>query len=166
VTNNSAPSYIHRQQEAAVSDALANVFRLYWAPEAAEPGQRSLRHRMLDPTVDFCANPDFLRVHVYRPELAEHGWDADSGRAAWVSWLASVRRAITVERLCGVGAGRPGAVKRPWRFSYVNRFSMALLYGRAGRLTAENGGFRPGQWCSRARSRARSPAMCARPCRR
>jgi hypothetical protein len=23
---------------------------------------------------------------------------------------------------------------------------MALLYGRAGRLTAENGGFRPGQW--------------------
>jgi hypothetical protein len=25
------------------------------------------------------------------------------------------------------------------------RFCMALLYGRAGRLTAENGGFRPGQ---------------------
>ena len=23
---------------------------------------------------------------------------------------------------------------------------MGLLYGRAGRLTAENGGFRPGQW--------------------
>jgi hypothetical protein len=28
-------------------------------------------------------------------------------------------------------------------FTYVNRFSMALLYGRAGRLTAINGGFRP-----------------------
>ena len=27
----------------------------------------------------------------------------------------------------------------------ANRFSMALLDGRAGRLTAENGGFRPGQ---------------------
>ena len=27
---------------------------------------------------------------------------------------------------------------------------MALLYGRAGRLTAKNGGFRPGQWCDRA----------------
>ena len=25
---------------------------------------------------------------------------------------------------------------------------MGLLYGRAGRLTAKNGGFRPGQWLS------------------
>jgi hypothetical protein len=25
--------------------------------------------------------------------------------------------------------------------SYVNQFSMALLYGRAGRLTAKNAGF-------------------------
>ena len=32
-------------------------------------------------------------------------------------------------------------------FSYLNRFSMALLYRRTGRLTAKtNGGFRPGQW--------------------
>jgi hypothetical protein len=30
-------------------------------------------------------------------------------------------------------------------FSTMNRFSMARLYGRAGRLTAKNGGFRPGQ---------------------
>jgi hypothetical protein len=40
----------------------------------------------------------------------------------------------------------PGAVKRPSRssaFSIVNRCCMALLYGRAGRLTAKNGGFRP-----------------------
>ena len=28
---------------------------------------------------------------------------------------------------------------------------MGLLYGRAGRLTAENGGFRPGQWGCAAR---------------
>jgi hypothetical protein len=27
---------------------------------------------------------------------------------------------------------------------------MGLLYGRAGRLTAENGGFRPWQWQGRA----------------
>jgi hypothetical protein len=42
----------------------------------------------------------------------------------------------------------PGAVKRPWRslvFSYENSFYMGLLRGRAGRLTAQNGGFRPGQ---------------------
>jgi hypothetical protein len=31
----------------------------------------------------------------------------------------------------------------PFAFSIGNRFCMALLYGRAGRLTAENGGFRP-----------------------
>ena len=30
-------------------------------------------------------------------------------------------------------------------FPYKNPFCMALLHGRAGRLTAENGGFRPGQ---------------------
>ena len=30
-------------------------------------------------------------------------------------------------------------------FPTVNRFCMALLYGRAGRLTAQNGGFRRGQ---------------------
>ena len=29
-------------------------------------------------------------------------------------------------------------------FSTVNRFSMVVLYGRDGRLTAKNGGFRPG----------------------
>jgi hypothetical protein len=44
----------------------------------------------------------------------------------------------------------PGAVKRPYRplaFPYENPFCMALLYGRAGRLTTL---FRPGQsrWTS------------------
>ena len=42
----------------------------------------------------------------------------------------------------------PGVVKRPQRslaFSIANRFCMALLYGRAGRLTALFGVFRPGQ---------------------
>jgi hypothetical protein len=31
-------------------------------------------------------------------------------------------------------------------FSIDTQFSTALLYGRVGRLTAKNGGFRPGQW--------------------
>ena len=42
----------------------------------------------------------------------------------------------------------PGVVKRPQHslaFSIESRFSMALLNGRAGRLTALFGGFRPGQ---------------------
>ena len=43
----------------------------------------------------------------------------------------------------------------PLAFPTVDLLSMELLYGRAGRLTAKNGGFRPGQ--SRgARPRARS----------
>ena len=33
----------------------------------------------------------------------------------------------------------------PFAFSYGNPFCMVFLYGRAGHLTAENGGFRPGQ---------------------
>ena len=42
-----------------------------------------------------------------------------------------------------------GAFERPQlKFSAVNRFSLALLHGLAGRLTAKNGGFRPGQWAS------------------
>jgi hypothetical protein len=47
-----------------------------------------------------------------------------------------------------------GAGKRLF-FPDVNRFCMALLYGRAGRLTAKNGGFRPGQ--SSGSSPARLP---------
>jgi hypothetical protein len=42
--------------------------------------------------------------------------------------------------------GRLGASMASGAFPTVNRFYMALLHGRAGRLTAENGGFRPGQW--------------------
>ena len=54
---------------------------------------------------------------------------------------------------------RPGAVKRPQRslaFSYENQFCMGLLYGRARRLTALFGVFRPGQWTPRA-ARASPP---------
>jgi hypothetical protein len=50
----------------------------------------------------------------------------------------------------------PGAVKRPSRslaFSCENPFCIGLLYGRAGRLTAKNGGFPAGQWWWSARAR-------------
>jgi hypothetical protein len=65
---------------------------------------------------------------------------------------SEMRRGLAVSKQ---GARPPGAVERPWRslaFSYVNRFSRGLLYGRAGRLTALFGGFRPGQggWRRRA----------------
>ena len=37
----------------------------------------------------------------------------------------------------------------PLAFSIGNQFCVAFLYGRAGRLTAQNGGFRPGQHTQR-----------------
>ena len=40
---------------------------------------------------------------------------------------------------------RPGRLSALAAFSYENPFCMGLLYGRAGRLTAKNGGFRRGQ---------------------
>ena len=39
--------------------------------------------------------------------------------------------------------------RSPLAFPIVNRFSVAVLYRRAGRLTAKNGGFRPGQSAAR-----------------
>jgi hypothetical protein len=57
------------------------------------------------------------------------------------------RSAEPFAALCAARA-RPGRFKRPWRpaaLPYANRFWMGLLYGRAGRLTAQNGGFRRGQ---------------------
>jgi hypothetical protein len=46
--------------------------------------------------------------------------------------------------LCTHGTGPPERLSAI-SISYVNWFCMGLLYGRAGRLTVENGGFRPGQ---------------------
>ena len=42
---------------------------------------------------------------------------------------------------------RPGLYKRPQRLqAFLKRFCMAFLYGRAGLLTAKNGGVGPGQY--------------------
>ena len=43
----------------------------------------------------------------------------------------------------GPPSGPSRGVQSPLAFSTVNILSMARLYGRAGRLTAQNGGFRP-----------------------
>jgi hypothetical protein len=46
----------------------------------------------------------------------------------------------------------PARAFSTFAFSYVNLFCMAFLYGRAGCLTAKNGGFRPGQSLATTRS--------------
>ena len=57
------------------------------------------------------------------------------------------------------GPGPPGAVKRPQQFfPIVNRVCVGPVYGRAGRLTYKNGGFRPG----RADARRKQPRGTAR----
>jgi hypothetical protein len=53
----------------------------------------------------------------------------------------------------------------PLSFSTVNRFCMALVYGRARRLTAQPGVFRPGQ-CPRAPSSRSSSQRARRRCER
>ena len=47
--------------------------------------------------------------------------------------------------LRGLRSGPPRGCKAPLAFPYENTFCMGLLYGRTGRLTTENGDFRPGQ---------------------
>jgi hypothetical protein len=60
--------------------------------------------------------------------------------------------------LVDLGPGPSGAVKPPLAFTIVNRLSMARLYRRGGRLTAQNGGFWPGQSQSPSGKRAGLPA--------
>jgi hypothetical protein len=60
------------------------------------------------------------------------------------------RRRRAPPRTAGTGTWRPrsGPPRDGYAalaFPYENPFCMRLLYGRAGRLTAQNGGFRPGQ---------------------
>ena len=52
--------------------------------------------------------------------------------------------AAAVAPLPRLGPAPPGGGYTPVAFPTVNRFCMALLYGRAGCLTSQNGGFRPG----------------------
>jgi hypothetical protein len=74
------------------------------------------------------------------------------------------RRAVLRVRPQG-GSGPARGGYAPLAFPTVNRVCMALLYARVGRLTVENGGFRPGQSARRTRSgwarTARRPARSA-----
>ena len=73
--------------------------------------------------------------------MAHEHCDVDPEDPDSIKWGASDRLFTTGNYH---GPGPPGAVKR-FAFSIVNWVCMALLYRRAGRLTAQNGGFRPGQ---------------------
>jgi hypothetical protein len=56
-------------------------------------------------------------------------------------WLAGLPAAARAAALADPVA--PRGAWAPFAFSLVNRFCMGIFYGRAGRLPAKNGGFRP-----------------------
>jgi hypothetical protein len=65
-------------------------------------------------------------------------WDEARRRAQVTYRRDKFEAAAMVDR---IRPGPPGAVKRPRRFPQQIGFLWGLLYGRAGRLTAKNGGF-------------------------
>ena len=71
-----------------------------------------------------------------RVELAEH-FITDYGN---FSVRGSVNSNAALNR-----PGPPGGGWAAFAFPIGNRFCVALLYGRAGRVTAQTGGLRPGQ---------------------
>jgi hypothetical protein len=74
------------------------------------------------------------------------------------------RRGQVFGKMLGrAGPGPSRGAQAPLAFSAVNRFCMERLYGCVGRLTAENGGFRPGQPLRRRNSRRRLSG-CRRRC--
>ena len=64
--------------------------------------------------------------------------------------LAGVRDYQTHEPAAGL-SGLARGVSAALAFSIVNRFCVAVLYGRARRLTSQNGSFRPRQWGPRSK---------------
>jgi hypothetical protein len=82
------------------------------------------------------------------------------------SWSLGETSSALVRRHSETGRRyRPGPPGRltPLAFAYVNRFSMVLLYGRTGCLTAKSGGFRPGQSPSAAAGTSTTSKGWARP---
>ena len=58
------------------------------------------------------------------------------------------RRPTTSSRSPAPRSGPARGGEAPLAFPILNRFCLAFLYGRAGRLRAQNGGSRPGQYAT------------------
>ena len=87
--------------------------------------------------------PDFPSC----PVAVSRKWQSDLS-VAWAARAHARARGPGAGRarlIRALGPGRLGAVKRHSSFPIKIYFVWGFLYGRAGRLTAENGGFRPGR---------------------
>ena len=112
-----------RRQELAVSRALRVALRRHWETTAEEEDDlggagvskeaqwvdTSLRDLMLAPVSFLCAEKQLLRVHIPRPDggggettAPTDGADKRTQRPVWLDWLAGIRRAVTLHRICGV----------------------------------------------------------------
>ena len=61
----------------------------------------------------------------------------------WLTWIGCKIRTLEMEGT--VRRGPPNPFGAPLAFPMTKRFCAARLHGRGGRVTAQNGGFRPGQ---------------------
>ena len=108
-------------------------------------------------------------AHATLPQYGIHG-SAAIGRQGrcdalhpdrWDQRHSDGRQVPRRRHLPGPARGVPAAFIV---FSTVNSLlSMVCLYGRAGRLTATNGGFRPAQWPTSSTTGSSSPASERRP---
>jgi hypothetical protein len=97
-----------RRQERAVSAALRGALRRHWGkPDAmvAEVAGSSMRNLLLEQVGNLCTIPSLLRVTIPKPAgtrgRSSSGWNSAAMRPYWVAWLAAMRRAVTLLRICG-----------------------------------------------------------------
>eukprot|EP01047_Picozoa_sp_COSAG01_P039538 COSAG01_NODE_3274_length_6319_cov_22.538585_6_plen_583_part_00 len=97
-----------RRQERAVSAALRGALRRHWGkPDAmvAEAAGSSMRNLLLEQVGNLCTIPSLLRVTIPKPAgtrgRSSSGWNSAAMRPNWVAWLAAMRRAVTLLRICG-----------------------------------------------------------------
>jgi hypothetical protein len=106
--------------------------------ETQSPGGGATKHILAAESAEACAG--------WCAALASEGGAGPASRREARQKVAGQQSeaGATLAALAADCPRPPGAVKRrSLAFSYENTFSMGLLYGRAGRLTPQNGSFRP-----------------------
>ena len=90
------------------------------------------------------AGEEMLSCHIRGDAMLE-GWCAVIIAAAQSGPTREEQIDALAVRMALSGPLLSRGVEAAFALPTLNRFSMALLHGRAGRLTAKNGGCRPGQ---------------------
>ena len=85
-------------------------------------------------------------------------WPRQSSRSR-----SAICASCAKDLLLKIRPGPPWGGYAPLAFPIENQFCVAFLYGRAGRLTPQNGGFRPGQGAEPADASEENPVIRAPP---